>query len=213
MTARATSGSAGGGGTPRSGLASEILPVLREKVAADSSRKAEEKRKAADSALIEFADDVQEAAERERRPAPVRKLVSFFVCGAEYALPIDCVREILRIETISPVPQAPDHIRGVTNVRGRVVPVVEISTRLGGEPVEITAQSCIVAVEYEGRVLGLLVERASSVVTLSEDAIESPPEEVLGDSADYVTSVGKHDGRIIILLELERLLKPSTAWR
>jgi purine-binding chemotaxis protein CheW len=199
-----------GGGLPSSGLAAEVLPRLRAKLAEKRSRRDVKRDTAPVSSLLGFADEVQAAvaAPDERPPSPTRQLVSFWVCGAEYALPIACVQEIFRAGEISRVPQAPEHIRGVTNVRGRVIPVVEVSTRLGGDPVTITPESCIVAVIHEGRVLGLLVERASRVITLEEEAIEPPPREVLGRGADYVVGVGKQDHRVILLLELERLLRP-----
>lgn len=160
------------------------------------------------SPLVRFADQVQgeRSATEPAPPEQVRKLVAFWVCGAEYALPIEVAREVLRVDTISRVPQAPPHIRGVTNVRGRVIPVVELSTCLGGDPVELTPHTCLVVVAYEGRTLGLLVDSASGVMALPESAIEAPPEDVLGTSASYISGVGTYQDRVIILVDLERVL-------
>ena len=193
---------------PRSGLAHEIAPSRRSRRSITRPPLARnDDSKGPLTALLGFADRVQDRSAAESAPPEcVRQFVAFWVGGSEYALPIDVVLKVLRVDVVTRVPQAPPHVRGVTNVRGRVIPVFEISTRLGGEPVEIGPESCIVAVTFEGRTLGLLVDRASTVVSLPDSAIEPPPDDVLGASADYISGVGKHGRRIVILIELENIL-------
>lgn len=132
--------------------------------------------------------------------------VSFFVGNEEYGVPIESVREILRVEEITRVPQAPPHIRGVTNVRGKILPVVEIRTRLGLEALVPTAASRIVVLEVGTRTLGLLVDREARVVKVKASQIAPPPEEIVSARTDYVRGVAKLRGALVILLDPEKTL-------
>jgi purine-binding chemotaxis protein CheW len=93
-------------------------------------------------------------------------LVTFFVGGVEYGVPVERVHEIVRVDTITRVPAAPHHLRGLTTHRGRMIPVVDLATALRGDPhmVPLGAHARMVAVEVGARVVGLLVDRTSAVV-------------------------------------------------
>lgn len=202
------------GALPGTGLAEELVPLLRERLAAGKTAEAapSARGRRAASALLDFADAVEGVA-REVEPAPperTRQFVTFSVGAAEFGLPIECVQEVLRVGPITRVPQAPAHVAGVTNVRGRVLPVLELGPRIGAGPVELTKDSRIVTVEMEGRLLGILVDRASSVAAVADSAIEDPPGDVVSAEADYVVGVARVGARVIILLDLERVLAPAT---
>ena len=161
------------------------------------------------ASLLEFADSVTvtDAPAQVAPAAPPLHLVTFVLDREEFGIPIGRVREVLRVGDITRVPEAPPHIRGVTSVRGRILPVVELRTRLGlaglGEP---DARARIVVVEAHGRVLGLLVDAVNQVVNVPADSVLAPPGEVLSAQTDYVTGIGRLDARLIILLDLDRAL-------
>ena len=113
--------------------------------------------------LLAFADDLarQQASAPAAVPDPELHLVTFRLEREAFGVPIDRVREVVRVTDITRVPEAPPHIRGVTNLRGRVLPVVELRTRLGLTPAVIAPSSRILVVEAHGRVLGLLVDGVS----------------------------------------------------
>jgi purine-binding chemotaxis protein CheW len=139
-------------------------------------------------------------------PAEQMLLVTFFLGREEYGAPIAWVREVVRVGEVTRVPQAPPHLRGVTNLRGRVLPVVELRTRLGLEAATLTPRSRIVVVEVRGRILGLLVDVVSQVMRVPVTAVTAAPDEVLSAQTDYNTGVAQLGSRLIILLDLERAL-------
>jgi purine-binding chemotaxis protein CheW len=130
-----------------------------------------------------------------------------FNLGEEYGVPISQVYEIIRPSSITAVPNSPDYIEGVINIRGKVLPVLNLRKRLNLETRDITKDSRIVVTEVNNKVIGLLVDAVSQVMKIPAEFIESAPEEVLEISTDYITGVGKLEEQLVILLDLERLLK------
>jgi len=172
-----------------------------------SNVKQELKLTARDS-LLTFADDMAQkgGAVRAEEAEPERHLVIFGLDREEFGIPIARAREIVRVPEITRVPQAPPHIRGVMNLRGRILPVVEIRTRFGLERAELTARSRVVVVEAHGRLVGILVDVVSQVVKIGESAIVPPPDEIISQRADYVSNVARVGPRLIILIELDKAL-------
>ena len=161
------------------------------------------------ASLLEFADAVAvtDAPDAPVPAAPPLHLVTFVLDREEFGIPIGRVREVLRVGDITRVPEAPPHIRGVTSVRGRILPVVELRTRLGLTPLgETGMRARIIVVEAHGRVLGLLVDAVNQVVNVPADSVLAPPGEVLSAQTDYVTGIGRLESRLIILLDLDRAL-------
>jgi len=158
--------------------------------------------------LLSFADELarRDAAQEHATRVPELGLVSFKLGVEEYAIPIERVREIIRVGDITRVPDAPPHIRGVANVRGRILPVVELRTRLGLPPVELTGKARILLIEAFGRVLGMLVDSVGETLKLPTTAVTAPPEEILAGGADYVVGVGRVGERLLILIDLDRAL-------
>ena len=122
-------------------------------------------------------------------------------------LPISLVREIVRVPEITPVPNAPDHIEGVINLRGKIIAVVDLSKRFGEAAIERNSKCRIVVVEMEERLVGLLVNSASEVLRLAPSEIEAPQNVFPNEEMNYVTGVGKLNGRLIILLDISKLLR------
>lgn len=158
--------------------------------------------------LLDFADQLGAASAGP--VAPVERelhLVVFRLEREEYAIPIDLVREVVRVTDITRVPHAPPHIRGVMNLRGRILPVVETRSRLGLSPATLTPASRVVVVEVNKRTLGMLVDGVGQVTRLGESHITAPPDEVRNAAAEAVTGVGRAGDRLLVLVALDRLLR------
>ena len=134
-----------------------------------------------------------------------------FNLGEEYGVPISQVQEIVRVGNITMVPNSPGYMEGVINLRGRVLPVLNLRKRLKLPATEISKSSRIVVTEISEKVIGLLVDAVSHVIKVPPGFVENAPEEVLEVDTDYITGVGKLKERLIILLDLEKLLKRERA--
>ena len=183
-------GGAAPGGTalPPSGLAEDVLAAVGTPGA---------------HSLSYFAAPV-----RDQRAAAeaTEHLATFFLDREEYGVDVRQVQEIRRVSEITGVPRAPDFIRGVINLRGRILPVLDLKRKLGLGEVETGRATRIVVVRVGERLLGLLVDGASQVLKVAVSRIEPPPEEVVEKGGDYIRGVAKLDDRLIILVDLGRLL-------
>lgn len=161
--------------------------------------------------ILDFADHfgpvVTTPVEPEERQL---HLVTFSLGREQYAVPIDLVREVVRVTDITRVPHAPAHIRGVMNLRGRILPVMDLRTRLGLEAGETTHRSRVVVVEIERRVLGLLVDAVAQVTRLGEGRVTTPPEEVRAAGQGAITGVAHLGERLLVLLDVARVLRNET---
>src|SRR5215213_140962 len=162
--------------------------------------------------LLGFADAMDDFSQQgPTAPADVElHLVTFHLGAEEFGIPIETVREVLRVGDITRVPQAPPHVKGITNLRGRIVPIVSIKTRMGLPDTPLTVRSRCVLVEAHGRLLGLLVDAVSNVVKVPMAAVAPPPEEMVTTATDYITGVARLGSRLIILLQLEKALLVDT---
>lgn len=140
----------------------------------------------------------------------VHQYLSFFVGAEEYGIGILQVREIIEYSPVTKMPSMPASIRGVTNLRGRVVPVVDLAVRLGLPETPITKRTCIVMVEArldgEESVVGLLVDAVSQVMDLPPAEIEPPPSFGTRIRVEFVRGMGKVGSKFVPLLHLDRLL-------
>lgn len=188
---------------PRSGLAEDVLPPA-EVEAADAPLPAPP---TGPEQLLEFADAVaaEGAHETEHKVEKLETWVTFDLAGEVFALPVTHVQEILRVSSITAVPHAPHAVRGVTNKRGRVLPVVDLRVRLDLDRVEITEASRILVVESRSRLLGLLVDGVSKVTRLARSAVQPPPPDVMTEQSEYILGVIELE-RLVILLDVDRLL-------
>ncbi|MBA3260112.1 MAG: purine-binding chemotaxis protein CheW [Gemmatimonadales bacterium] len=134
-------------------------------------------------------------------------LLTFALDREAYGVPVGQVREVIRVTEITRVPHAPAHVRGVTNLRGRILPVVEIRTRLGLEPGAVTGRSRIVVVEVHDRVLGILVDAVLQVTKIPLESVTPPPAEVVSPGSDWISGVAQSSSRLVFLLELEKALQ------
>jgi purine-binding chemotaxis protein CheW len=136
--------------------------------------------------------------------------LTFVVGDEEYGVGILQAKEIIEYDTITTVPNAPAFIRGVINLRGSVVPVVDLAVKFGRAPSAVTRRSCIVVVEVKhagnATVMGIVADRVTQVAELAADAIEPAPDFGTGVSADFLRGLGRSGKRFILLLDTDRLL-------
>jgi len=130
-----------------------------------------------------------------------------FSMGEDYGVPISQVHEIIRVGDITMVPNSPSYMEGVINLRGKVLPVLNLRKRLRLPDKETSKASRIIVTEVNNKVIGLLVDAVSHVIKVPSDFVETAPEEVLEVDTDYITGVGKLHNRLVILLDLEKLLR------
>jgi len=134
------------------------------------------------------------------------QLVSFVVGKEEYAVPILAVQEINRMMQITRVPQSPAFVEGVINLRGKIIPVIDLRKRFNVELNENADDTRIIVVEIGGnRVLGFTVDRVNEVLRIKREIVEPAPAMCTGIDSEYVQGVGKLEDRLLILLSLERL--------
>jgi purine-binding chemotaxis protein CheW len=139
--------------------------------------------------------------------------LTFFIRGEEYAVGILRVKEIIEYETVTRVPTTPAHVRGVINLRGAVLPVVDLAAKFGHGSIEPARTTCIVVVETRlgGGLLtvGLLADSVSEVVDIADAAIEPPPSFGTNIRVDFLIGMAKLDGRLALVLDLDRILSPA----
>jgi purine-binding chemotaxis protein CheW len=136
----------------------------------------------------------------------VLQLVSFKIGNEEFGVDILQVQEINRLVEVTRVPNAPDFVEGVMNLRGRIVPVVNLRKRLGLEKRENDKDTRIVVVEIEGKTIGFIVDSVSEVLRVSKSVVEPPPELISGIDSEYIIGIAKLENRLLILLDLKKVL-------
>jgi purine-binding chemotaxis protein CheW len=134
------------------------------------------------------------------------QVVGFRIGEETFGVRIGSVREIVRVPEITTVPNAQETIEGVINLRGKIIPVVDLRKRFGQVEITVDKKNRILVVELEGKLVGLIVNSASEVLKIPPSEIESPGSVFADGESSYVTGVGKLKGRLIILLDISKLL-------
>jgi len=134
------------------------------------------------------------------------QIVGFRVGRETYGIPIMALSEIVRVPEITAVPDAPAHLEGVINLRGKIVSVVDLRKRFNKPATALTRHSRILVVEYRGRLVGMIVDSASEVLKIAESEIEPAPAMMKEGGLDCVTGLGKFQKRLVILLDIDKVL-------
>jgi purine-binding chemotaxis protein CheW len=143
--------------------------------------------------------------------AAAGKYLTFALGREEYGLPVLKVREIIKIMDITQVPQVPAHVRGVINLRGRVIPVIDLRLKFGFPARENTAQTCIIVVDVALLgMIGIVVDSVSEVVNVAGTDIDPAPDFGTRVNTDYILGLAKVKGTVKILLDLDRVLGADT---
>lgn len=134
-------------------------------------------------------------------------LVGFRVGKETFGVPIHLVHEIVRVPEVTAVPDTPDYVEGVINLRGKIVSIVDLRKRFGAPQIASDKKNRILVAEVDGKMVGLVVDAASEVLKLPPGDVEAPPTGVCEEGdVNYVTGVGKLNGRLIILVDVKKIL-------
>jgi purine-binding chemotaxis protein CheW len=150
--------------------------------------------------------DIRNKAKNVGASGELLQLVSFKIGEEEFGVDILKVQEINRMLEVTRVPNAPEYVDGVINLRGKVIPIIDLRRRFGMERKEKDKNTRIVVVELGGKIVGFVVDAVNEVLRIPKSVTEPPPPIVAGIEADYITAVGKLEDRLLILLDLERVL-------
>ncbi|WP_099362997.1 chemotaxis protein CheW [Fredinandcohnia onubensis] len=141
--------------------------------------------------------------------AVVLKVIVFSLEDEEYAIPVSQVRSIEKLQHITRVPRTEPFVKGVINLRGVVTPIIDLRTRFGMDETEYLDSTRIIIVATDDVEVGLIVDTANDVMDIPVDSIEPPPEIVGSVEVEYLEGVAKLDKRLLILLNLEKVLTPD----
>lgn len=136
-------------------------------------------------------------------------IVGFQVGRETYGVPIASLHEIVRVTEITAVPDSPDYIEGVINLRGKIVSVVDLRKRFGVKQVNNSKKNRILVIEFNGRLTGLIVDAASDVLKIPAEDVEPAPAVFQEAGLNCVTGLGKYKQRLIVLLDMSKLLQQS----
>jgi purine-binding chemotaxis protein CheW len=193
---------------PASGLAADILAMADAAAVSSDVPVAPASPDPATAAARAHNISFFAAPVREERKAAeaTEHLASFFLSREEYGVDVRLVQEIIRVGEITPVPRAAASIKGVINLRGRIIPVVDLKRKLGLGDVAPDRRSRIVVVKLRERLVGLLVDGASQVLKVPVSTIDPAPDALLEIDADFIRGVAKLKDRLIILIDLQKIL-------
>jgi purine-binding chemotaxis protein CheW len=136
----------------------------------------------------------------------ILQLVGFVIGNEEFAVDILKVQEINRIEQITKVPNSPDFVEGVINLRGKVIPILDLRIRMGMEKKERDTQTRIIVVDISQKTIGFIVDEVTEVLRIPKSVIETPPDLVSDKKSEFITGIGKLEDRLLILLDLDKII-------
>ena len=149
-------------------------------------------------------------AKKNQAPEVIKQYLTFNIGHEHYGLELSQTREIIEYGGITEVPLMPNFLRGVINLRGEVVPVIDLAVRLGRKPIEVQKRTCIIVVELENNdqnhVLGLLADAVSEVIEMDDENIEDAPSFGANIRADFIQGIAKRDDEFIVLLDANSAL-------
>jgi purine-binding chemotaxis protein CheW len=142
----------------------------------------------------------------KKQDAELQQLVTFSIGDEGFGVDILKVQEIIRTMEITKVPRAPEFVEGVINLRGKVIPIIDLRMRFGLTTREHDKHTRIIVIEINNMIVGFVVDSVSEVLRIPASTIEPPPPVVSGLESEYISGVGKLEDRLLILLDLDRLL-------
>ncbi|MDQ7832457.1 MAG: chemotaxis protein CheW [Desulfovibrionaceae bacterium] len=143
---------------------------------------------------------------QKKQDAELMQLVTFSIGEEEFGVDILKVQEIIRMMEITKVPRAPDFVEGVINLRGKVIPIIDLRKRFGLITRDHDKHTRIIVIEINNMIVGFVVDSVSEVLRIPSNTVEPPPPVVSGLESEYISGVGKLEDRLLILLDLDRLL-------
>lgn len=134
------------------------------------------------------------------------KFLTFVLDKEEYGVEIQYVTEIIGIQAITQIPRLPDYVKGIINLRGKIIPVMDVRLRFGKEPREYNDRTCVIVVDIHNVTIGLIVDAVSEVLSINEEEIVAPPDVTKAFQNKYIKGIGKTASGVKLLLECEKLI-------
>jgi purine-binding chemotaxis protein CheW len=156
-----------------------------------------------------MSEDINVSLEKrkeEKTAEDILQLVSFNLGEEEFGIDILIVKEIIRIIDVTRVPNAPYYVEGVINLRGKVVPIIDLKRRLGLPESKFSKNTRIIVVDLESKVIGFIVDQVNEVLRVNKSITENPPSMASNIDSEFITSIGKLENRLLILLDLEKVV-------
>jgi purine-binding chemotaxis protein CheW len=154
-----------------------------------------------------------ETEHMQKQENELLQLVTFNIGSEEFGIEILKVQEIIRTMEITRVPRAPDYVEGVINLRGKVIPIIDLRKKFGMASHAHDSQTRIVVVDLSGMIVGFIVDSVSEVLRIDSSTVEPPPSIVAGVDSEYISGVGKLADRLLILIDLDKLLSQEEQQR
>lgn len=145
-------------------------------------------------------------SESVEKSIQVSQIVTFRMASEEYGVDIMKVQEIILPGKITRVPEVPKYIDGVINLRGSVIPIIDLRVRFDLERIEPTEETRIIVANVSGRVMGFVVDAVNEVMRISVQNIAPPPQSIGGNGRDYIQGLIKQEKRLLILLDIDKLI-------
>lgn len=136
----------------------------------------------------------------------ILELVGFTIANEFFALEINSIREIIKVNDITRVPNTPKYIKGVINLRGKVIPIIDMRKKLNLKQIDYDKNTRIIILEFNNMIVGIIVDSVREVLRIDSSVTEPPPALVKGGTSDYISAVGKLDDKLINILNLDYLL-------
>jgi purine-binding chemotaxis protein CheW len=134
------------------------------------------------------------------------KFLTFSIGKEEYGIEVCYVTEIIGIQTITEVPELPDYIKGIINLRGKIIPVMDVRLRFNKESKDYNDRTCIIVIDIKEISIGLIVDAVSEVLSIPDSNIVSPPQVNRGIHNRYIKAIGKIDNKVKLILDCNKLL-------
>jgi len=150
-------------------------------------------------------DEAQEVQLEEASNSMKGRYLTFALGEEHFGIGINFVKEIIGLQPINPIPEAPEHIKGIVNLRGRVFPVIDMRLKFRKKPEPYTDRTCIIVIDTSAHSVGLIVDRVAEVLSMKDEDISPPPASWTGAGRRYLSGIGRQGEHIILLLDCEKL--------
>lgn len=152
--------------------------------------------------MAEIADHLEEMEEDTQKD----RYLTFSLGNESFGIEVRYVTEIIGMQAITDVPELPEYIKGIINLRGQIIPVLDVRLRFKKEPREYTDRTCTIVININNMLIGLIVDGVSEVITIPEEDVVEPPQMNMGISNRYIKKIGKVGSDVKLLLDCEKLL-------
>jgi purine-binding chemotaxis protein CheW len=153
------------------------------------------------------ADNPRAAAVASRKN--LSQFVGFHLAEQEYAFRIEQIQEIVILDKVTKTPQVPEYVEGVCNLRGSIIPIINLRKLFGLDPKPVDSETRTIVVNVRQRTMGCTVDMVTQVMRIPEEDIQTAPETVTANGAGYISGFARQNGRLMILLDIDELLDPA----